>query len=74
MPKVPVVAIVDDDEAVREALSDLLLVLDLSCRTFDRAEAFMVAAALGYASQTAFAAAFKKLIGETPSDWRRRVR
>ena len=41
MPKVPVVAIVDDDEAVREALSDLLLVLDLSCRTFDRAEAFM---------------------------------
>jgi AraC family transcriptional regulator len=33
-----------------------------------------VAAALGYASQTAFAAAFKKLIGETPSDWRRRVR
>lgn len=33
-----------------------------------------VAAALGYASQTAFAAAFKKLTGETPSDWRRRVR
>jgi two-component system response regulator FixJ len=32
---------VDDDEAVREALSDLLLVLDLSCSTFDRAEAFM---------------------------------
>jgi AraC family transcriptional regulator len=33
-----------------------------------------VAAALGYASQTAFAAAFKKLTGETPSDWRRRLR
>jgi AraC family transcriptional regulator len=33
-----------------------------------------VAAALGYASQTAFAAAFKKLTGETPSDWRRRAR
>jgi AraC family transcriptional regulator len=32
-----------------------------------------VAAELGYASQTAFAAAFKKLTGETPSDWRRRV-
>jgi AraC family transcriptional regulator len=31
-----------------------------------------VAAALGYASQTAFAAAFRKLTGETPSDWRRR--
>ncbi|WKA29325.1 response regulator [Bradyrhizobium roseum] len=41
MSKAPIVAIVDDDEAVREALSDLLLVLDLSCRTFDRAEAFM---------------------------------
>jgi AraC family transcriptional regulator len=33
-----------------------------------------VAAALGYASQTAFAAAFRKLTGETPSDWRRRAR
>ncbi len=33
-----------------------------------------VAAALGYASQTAFAAAFRKLTGETPTDWRRRVR
>ena len=33
-----------------------------------------VAAALGYSSQTAFAAAFRKLTGETPSDWRRRMR
>ncbi len=33
-----------------------------------------VAAQLGYASQTAFTAAFKKLTGETPSDWRRRMR
>jgi AraC family transcriptional regulator len=33
-----------------------------------------VAAELGYASQTAFAAAFRKLTGETPSDWRRRFR
>jgi AraC family transcriptional regulator len=33
-----------------------------------------VAAALGYASQTAFAAAFRKATGETPSDWRRRMR
>jgi AraC family transcriptional regulator len=33
-----------------------------------------VAAKLGYASQTAFTAAFKKLTGETPSDWRRRMR
>lgn len=34
----------------------------------------LVAAELGYASQTAFAAAFRKLTGETPSDWRRRMR
>jgi AraC family transcriptional regulator len=34
----------------------------------------MVAAELGYASQTAFAAAFRRLSGETPSDWRRRIR
>ena len=33
-----------------------------------------VAAALGYSSQTAFAAAFRKLTGEAPSDWRRRIR
>ncbi|WP_430516842.1 helix-turn-helix transcriptional regulator [Bradyrhizobium yuanmingense] len=33
-----------------------------------------IAAALGYSSQTAFAAAFKKLTGETPSDWRRHKR
>ena len=39
--KTPIVAIVDDDEAVREALSDLLMVMDVACRTFDRAEAFM---------------------------------
>jgi AraC family transcriptional regulator len=32
-----------------------------------------IAAALGYSSQTAFAAAFRKLTGETPSDWRRRM-
>jgi AraC family transcriptional regulator len=34
----------------------------------------MVAASLGYASQTAFAAAFRKLTGETPTDWRKRRR
>src|SRR5690348_3111881 len=31
-----------------------------------------IAVALGYSSQTAFAAAFRKLTGETPSDWQRR--
>lgn len=38
------------------------------------ASVMTVAAALGYGSQTAFAAAFRRLTGETPSDWRRRVR
>ena len=33
-----------------------------------------IAAALGYSSQTAFAAAFRKLTGETPSLWRSRMR
>ena len=33
-----------------------------------------IAAALGYSSQTSFAAAFRKLTGETPSDWRRHQR
>ncbi|MGM4988137.1 helix-turn-helix domain-containing protein [Tardiphaga sp. 841_E9_N1_2] len=32
-----------------------------------------IAAALGYSFQTAFAPAFRKLTGETPTDWRRRV-
>jgi AraC family transcriptional regulator len=33
-----------------------------------------VAENLGYASPTAFGAAFKRMTGETPSDWRRRMR
>jgi two-component system response regulator FixJ len=41
----PVIAIVDDDEAVREALFDLLQVEGLAARTFDSATAFLAAAA-----------------------------
>src|SRR5262245_23726783 len=41
--KAPLVAVVDDDDDVREALSDLLLVLGLLCCTFDRAEALLAA-------------------------------
>jgi FixJ family two-component response regulator len=37
----PLIAIVDDDDDVRQALSDLLLVLGLSSRTYDRAEALL---------------------------------
>jgi two-component system, LuxR family, response regulator FixJ len=37
----PVIAIIDDDEAIREALCDLLQVLGFACEAFERAEAFM---------------------------------
>ena len=43
MPNPPVIAVVDDDDAMREALSDLLQVFAVSCRTFDRAETFLAA-------------------------------
>jgi FixJ family two-component response regulator len=43
----PLIAVVDDDEAVRESLSDLLQVLGIPCRSFDRAEAFLAAYAPG---------------------------
>lgn len=36
------IAIVDDDDDVRQALSDLLLVVGLQSCTFDRAEALLV--------------------------------
>ena len=47
MPRTPVVAIVEDNEAVREALSDLLQVLNISTGAFDRAEAFLAEFAPG---------------------------
>jgi len=37
----PLVAIVDDDEAIREALCDLLMVTGFACCTFDGARAFL---------------------------------
>ncbi|WP_253190431.1 response regulator transcription factor [Sphingomonas sp. LM7] len=43
---VPVIAIVDDDEAVREALCDLLEVEGLSARAFDGAAALLSDTAL----------------------------
>jgi FixJ family two-component response regulator len=41
LSKPPVIAIVDDDEAVREALFDLLQVEGLAARTFETASAFL---------------------------------
>ncbi len=43
LPNPPVIAVVDDDEAMREALCELLQVLSLSCRTFEGAEPFLAA-------------------------------
>ena len=41
LPKAPLIAIVDDDDDVREALSDLLLVMGLPSCPYDRAEALL---------------------------------
>lgn len=41
----PTVAVVDDDEAVREALGDLLMVSGLTCETFAGAVPFLEALA-----------------------------
>lgn len=47
MPSPPLIAVVDDDEAMRDALSELLEVLVVDCRTFDQAEAFLAVYAPG---------------------------
>lgn len=47
LPHPPVIAVVDDDESMREALSELFYVLKLSSQTFDGAEAFLAAYAPG---------------------------
>jgi two-component system response regulator FixJ len=47
LPNPPLIAIVDDDEAMREALFELLQVVALASRTFDGAEAFLEAYAPG---------------------------
>lgn len=41
MPRPPLIAIVDDDEGVREALADLLQVAGFATRCFADAEAFL---------------------------------
>ena len=45
VPKRSTVAVVDDDEAVRDALSNLLASLDLGVATFASAEAFLASPA-----------------------------
>ncbi|MCO5734220.1 response regulator transcription factor [Rhizobium sp. SSA_523] len=41
MPKIPVIAIVDDDPSIREALDDLVLSCGYESRLFASAEAFL---------------------------------
>lgn len=41
MSRIPIVAIVDDDEAIRDALSELLMVEGFACQAFDRASTFL---------------------------------
>lgn len=43
----PLVAIVDDDASIRDALAELLEVLDFKCMTFDGAETFLAAHSQG---------------------------
>jgi two-component system response regulator FixJ len=47
LPNPPAIAVIDDDEEMREALCGLLQLLSMSCRTFDRAESFLAAYAPG---------------------------
>lgn len=47
LPNPPVIAVIEDDAAMREALSELLEVISLSCRAFDRAETFLAEFAPG---------------------------
>ncbi|MEI4509233.1 response regulator [Sphingopyxis sp. CCNWLW253] len=41
MPNTPLVAVVDDDDSIREALCDLLMVSGLACHSFGDADAFL---------------------------------
>lgn len=43
MRNFPTVAIVDDDDAVRDALCDLLIVSGIECRSFSKASDFLTA-------------------------------
>lgn len=47
MPNTPVIAVVEDDAAMREALSELLEALSFTCAVFDRAEPFLAALSSG---------------------------
>jgi len=41
LSKIPIIAVVDDDEAIRDALADLLMVEGFDCKAFDGASSFL---------------------------------
>ncbi|SIQ58964.1 Response regulator receiver domain-containing protein [Rhizobium sp. RU35A] len=41
MPAVPTIAVIDDDQAIREAMDDLIMSFGYQCRLFASAEAFL---------------------------------
>lgn len=45
LPSAPVIAVVEDDAAMREALADLIELLGFECRCFDGGESFLAARA-----------------------------
>lgn len=47
MPRVSLIALVEDDAALRDALADLLEVVELRCETFADGESFLAAHAPG---------------------------
>ena len=47
LPTVPLFAIVDDDTAMREALTELVEVFDFACEAFNGSESFLAAFAPG---------------------------
>lgn len=46
MAREPLIAIVEDNDTMRDALAELVEVLNLPCRTFDAAENFLAAHAI----------------------------
>ncbi|MEK1888743.1 MAG: response regulator [Phyllobacterium sp.] len=47
MALVPVIAVVDDDASIRDALAELLEVFEFKCRVFEGPESFLAAHAQG---------------------------
>lgn len=67
----PLIAVVDDDLAMRDALTDLLEVYDFRCAAFDSASSFMVAHATTFFDVLI---TDLNLVGESGLELQRRIR